>query len=149
MIEDRLLSIPADQLALLDDTFYKSFTMVKAEYDAHIAKFSLESPIVVHSETCRDYDRCAADWHQAWYNIVGTALQNGRNPLMWEDAFKRLEKGNFGAMDPGCVAKMLEVANDSEPIVRGRRWVKEQAKELAAKVLEDPLDTEQRVRERS
>jgi hypothetical protein len=55
---------------------------------------------------------CAADWHLVWWNVVSTGLLNGRNPLFYTDAVKRLETvKDIGRMDHMCFKNAIDIAN--------------------------------------
>ena len=99
----------ADQIP---NTVLKRTFIIQQEMNVHKARVALEEPqIQKHDSDCRDSVNCAADWHSLWWNIVGTGLLNGRNPLSYSDAVQRLlTVESIGQMNQMCFRSAMNLA---------------------------------------
>ncbi|KAJ7575656.1 hypothetical protein C8J56DRAFT_970618 [Mycena floridula] len=97
-----------EQTSLLPRHVFDRLVRLREALQAHDAMVALESPKIDgnHHGNCTDNKGCAADWHQLWWNSVGTSLLNGRQLLSWVTTVDTLMKCDFGRMNTACFAFM-------------------------------------------
>ena len=91
-----------------------------------------------HSPICHDHDGCAADWHSVWWNIVGSGLLNGQNPLSYREAVQRLSLiTEIGRMCHVCFDTAVTVAKTSFGWEHRYEFMETAAEEVESMIIED------------
>jgi hypothetical protein len=97
-----------------------------------------EPPIIrTHDSSCLNADHCNDDWYAAWWNGMGRLILDGRNPLSFEEAFKRFEILKFGRMGEGCKKEMLKLVKAGFGFSHCDACVEAVGKRLVATIQED------------
>jgi hypothetical protein len=109
----RLVDIPfreltPDQKELITPAVFYALAEVKESLELHKHIIAAEPPpIINHAPDCPNPKRCSADWYAVWWNGMARFILDGRNPLTYDEAFKRFEILGFGEMGHGCKKDML------------------------------------------
>jgi hypothetical protein len=99
-------------------------------------------PVLNHSNECQNPLQCADDWRAVWWNGMARFLLDGRNPLTFNESFKRFQVLQFGAVSEGCKQAMFSLIQDGGVFHRGHARTRVYAQIIADIFLEDdPLDT--------
>lgn len=112
-----LLEIPFEKVSAaiinaIPTVILRRIVIIREQLQTHTARVALEEPLIEnHASTCHDHGGCASDWHAAWWNIVGSGLLNGINPLAYTEALRRLHGiADIGRMDRTCFNNAVNVA---------------------------------------
>lgn len=100
-----------------------------------------EPPPMVHAVACTSAEQCAGDWKQLWWNGIGRFLLDGRNPQPYNDAFRRFEEMEIGAVTLECWRAMISTVKGRAAFRHEQAFIDRAAKHLAGQLL-SPVDDE-------
>jgi hypothetical protein len=132
LVETNLYELSIEDVSRITHTVFVALARLREILEEHRRIIATEPPsIISHAEDCVDNLRCSQDWYSIWWNGMGRCLLDGRNPLSFDEAFKRFELLHFGGMGEGCKKAMLGLIKDGCGFGYGDRYTLEVATYLA------------------
>ena len=116
MIETSWSSISPQNIASFPLNILIKTLYTQDELCNYAARVALEEPLIQsHHQDCHDIVSYNEDWHALWWNLVRTALLNGRNPTTYLEAIRRLQNArDLGRMNQACFNDGVIVAETAE-----------------------------------
>ena len=110
LVETRFHELTAEHKQMMGPQVFQAVAETKEILDEHKRIIACEPPIITtHARDCHDHNKCNDDWYAVWWNGMGRLILDGRNPLTFDEAFKRFEVLKFGRMSDGCKKDMLRL----------------------------------------
>ena len=110
LVDTRLYELTKEHKQMIGPQVYHAVAETKEILDEHRRIVACEPPIIhTHASDCCDHSQCNNDWYGVWWNGMGRYILDGRNPLSFEEAFKRFEVLKFGRMSDNCKKDMLKL----------------------------------------
>jgi hypothetical protein len=120
LVETRLHELTLEHRAMIGPEVMQAVAETKEALEEHRRIVASEPPIIsTHSPDCHDHEQCSNDWYAVWWNGMGRFLLDGRNPLSYDEAFRRFEVLKFGRMGDGCKDDMLKLVKDGLGFAHG------------------------------
>jgi hypothetical protein len=143
LVKTPLRNLSNDHIHMLGFDNFITLVRLKEAAEEHQHLVACEPPLIeAHHDSCTDNMLCSDDWYAVWWNIMGRSLLDARNPLLWDEAVKRLEKAEFGEMGDECKRTMLDLVSEGTGFAHPDVLIHTKAAALAQNIVEDGEEDE-------